>query len=387
MSTYKVCPEYPGSWKTEAAAHKVGSIHEFKEVDSASSLGVEQFLALKVLWKVQTNISVLKDTHSSSPWLARLGTTRQEILDMGEKLKKDTEWKMYLETLQESGLRPNASFSTKLGRFAMVLQNQTIVTKLSDAKSDDQKVWTSPMKLRSGLKLGVGDPQLLQFNPTAKGAGSESGDPQRKQPSPPRPESRSSSNTESPSSKGKQRSSPSPVNKLRSAAESDDTGGKQQSPPRPQSRPISVAGTELSKTNSDITVTSQYDFDMSKEERAGMADEQVVNTAAISFLQSLFVHEPRNAYWSPQRKGFRFGKTSFKALTDGHLQITGETRSAAILEVKARTRPHALAADYKIEWQESAQMALWIRDEPSSFWTTEKEPNIRRWVSVRPFSI
>lgn len=109
-----------------------------------------------------------------------------------------------------------------------------------------------------------------------------------------------------------------------------------------------------------------------------MADEHVVNTAAISFLQALFVRGLEEAYWSPQRKGFRFGTTNFTAFTDGHLKIDGELRSAALVEVKARKRPKGDKPNFKIEWQESAQMALWITEEPSSFWTTAQESHRRR---------
>jgi hypothetical protein len=375
---YDVCPKTPDLWRTAAAARSVGSIHQLDEVASASSLGVEQFLALKVLWQMQTDLTLFTDPKSHNRWPARLGTTKEEISDVRKKLKKEASWKEYLKAADQKGLQPNASFSTTLGRFAMVLQNQKIVTKLNDAQDDREKVWGSPMKLRSDDKKAAGNPIPLNFNLPAKGSGTDSGDPQKKQPSPPRSESRSSSVTGSDHSKGKQPMPRPSESRSSSVTRSDHSKGKQPMPRRSESSPTSTTDTENSKATT-IHVVDYVDYDIPKAERVATADEQVVNTAAISFLQSLFVHdELRNAYWSPQRKGFAFGETTFQAITDGHLQIAGSMVSAALLEVKARRRPKVEALDFKIEWQESAQMALWIRDEPSSFWTTEQEPHICR---------
>jgi hypothetical protein len=372
---FDVLPTTPETWRVAATPHSFRSIHELDKVASASSLGVEQFLALKVLWQMQTELTLFTDPKSQNRWPARLGTTKEKISDVRKKLKEEASWKEYLKAADQKGLQPNASFSTTLGRFAMVLQNQKIVTKLNVAENDRLKVWGSPMKTRSHDKKGAGGVSTLNFNSGANDAGLESSEPHG--PSPPRSESRSSSATGSDHSKGKQpmprRSESSPT----STTHTDHSKGKQPMPRRSDSRGLSPADSDKSKATT-INVVDYVDHDIPKAQRVAMADEQVVNTAAISFLQSLFVHELRNAYWSPQRKGFIFGATTFQAITDGHLQIAGSTSSAALLEVKARRRPALDMADFKIEWQESAQMALWIRDEPASFWRTEKEPNVCR---------
>jgi hypothetical protein len=322
MSINGICPSNESEWEAQAKARDIGSLHGFAgELSSASKLDVDQFLALKTVWQMEPNINAL----SKNPWAARLGTTPEKILAVRHEMKQERAWKEYLESIGKL-IPPNGPFEDKLGRFAMVLQNQRIATKLTDAKTDEQKVGGSPMVTRSGLQLGqVQAIPILRWGPGVAG-----GSPQPKHPSPPRPESNPRSNSDSHSSRA--------------------------------------------VTEASVSIMSWYDEKMSKAERATMADEQVINTAAISFLQGLFVGDAgRNAYWSPQRKGFQFGKSSFKAYTDGHLQIIGEARSAAILEVKARKRPIQNANDFKIEWQESAQMALWIRDEPSSYWTTEDD--------------
>ena len=310
-------------WKNEADANEIVSLHVKQEFRSASKLALEQFLALKVIWNFQSNINVL----CRKDWAQRLGTNPGAIIDACDNLRVEDAWNEYLKVIPNKR-PPNSAISDRLGRFAMVLQNQRIVFELNVAKRDMLKVEGSPMKTRSGLRLGEsGHIHGPQWNLEEEHVGGGVDDPQRQ--------------------------------------------GKHPSPARSQSTASSKADTE----HSAASFMSWFDDTISKAERAAMADEQVVNTAAISLLQSLFVHGTRTAYWTPQRKGFRFGKTSFKAYTDGHLQIAGESRSAAIVEVKARRRPPTTSKDFKIEWQESAQMALWIREEPSSFWTTEQDPN------------
>jgi hypothetical protein len=104
-------------------------------------------------------------------------------------------------------------------------------------------------------------------------------------------------------------------------------------------------------------------------------DEQIVNLALINFLNAIWINERRKSEWSLLRKEFKFESrgsgAGFKARTDGHLGISHRLagRSGAILEVKARQRPQKTLGDHSIAMQESAQMALWIYEEPHSHWT------------------
>jgi hypothetical protein len=103
-------------------------------------------------------------------------------------------------------------------------------------------------------------------------------------------------------------------------------------------------------------------------------DEQIVNSALVNFLHAVWIDEERNAEWKLKRKEFRFccrdTGTGFTARTDGHLEMRShfQSHSAGILEVKARARPRKDPGDHKIEMQESAQMTLWIAQEPESHW-------------------
>jgi hypothetical protein len=327
MTTLGICPSMPSEWLNTATARKVGSIHDFITHSSASKIDVDQFLALKVLWKIEPDINALKN----EPWAKRLGTTSQEISSVRVGLRQHPTWREYEKALSEPSQPPTAPISDKLGPFMSVLQNQRIVQHLNVSEEDQQKVLGSPMVTRSGKRLGEIQPvPMKSWGPGLK-------------PKPVVPQSRQASPAGKEGSRG-------------SNPESD-----------------------ISVPSSDVSILSDYYFNLPKAQRAAMADEQVVNTAAISFLQSVSIDRlNRNSFWSPQRKGFRFGNTRFRAFTDGHLQILGQARSAAILEVKARKRPTKKARDYKIEWQESAQMALWIRDEPSSYWTAGEDSTICR---------
>jgi hypothetical protein len=323
MSPRPACPRSEEEWNDVAAARGIGSIHGLIITDSASKIKVDQFLALKVLWTIETDINRLKD----ADWAARLGTTPQELSATRVSLRKDSAWGLYLDTIPSS-LKPFSPFSDKLGRFAMVLQNQSIVNRLAEGTFEHVKARGSPIVTRGRAQLNIGNIAAPRWAPRDTSVGSEK----------------------------------------------DGSQSHHSSPDRPDSRPNSTGTSEASKAASDATIISGIDWALSKAVRDAMADEQVVNTAAISFLQSLFVgNDSQHAYWSPQRKGFCFGTTKFKAFVDGHLQVVNEARSAAILEVKARRRPPLTSNDFKIEWQESAQMALWIREEPSSYWTTQAD--------------
>lgn len=107
-------------------------------------------------------------------------------------------------------------------------------------------------------------------------------------------------------------------------------------------------------------------------------DEQIVNAALLSLLHALWIDDKKNPDWSIYRKEFKFESrdtgADFVARVDGDLQVKHVDKSAAILEVKARRRPRKDPGDHRIEMQESAQMALWIAQEPDSHWTHVGHP-------------
>ena len=325
----KAClPATEDKWRNEARSHDVISIHEFKDRDSGSKMTVLQYLALKTIWKGYDPNDIIKDE-----WALRFGSTEMELLEQSTKMSEDDAWRTYLNILETTPKpKPHSNFPRKLGRFATVVQNQLEVSNLKPTERELQKVIVSPISGRTRLRA-----KSVQPVPFV------------------RPVSTNISQGDSNSSEREGR-----------AREAEE---------RPGLRAVS-------QISDHASVSSVIDFDIPRRERDVTIDEQVVNTAAINFLQNLFVHGGLEyAYWSAQRKGFCLGNgsrgsTAFKAFTDGHLKVKrgDEIRSAAILEVKARKRP--TRDDFSVEWQETAQMALWIYEEPSSYWTSKTDRSI-----------
>lgn len=322
------------AWKEEANSHKVPSIHDFEVTRSASKITFPQYIALKTIWKGH-NINTLTE---NDEWPRRFGSTRAEILKKATEMKQDDKtWYNYLKALETpQNQQQGSQFKRNLGCFAMALQNQRETKALIETKLETQKVVVSPSPIafRTRSKGKAVEPIPISFLPSSRGARTPS------------------DHSSSPERQGR--------------SQDRGKGSEFRSP------------SDASEAKSQASVLSTVDFEMSKEDRDSTVDEQVVNTAAITFLQSLFIYDDhQKAVWSAQRKGFCLGagkgKTAFKAITDGHFRLIDEQRSAAILEVKARKRLEH--SDFSIEMQETAQMALWIYEEPSSYWTSRQHPS------------
>jgi uncharacterized protein (DUF2267 family) len=308
-------PEAPSSWKAAVDRFaKTSNIHELKSAHSASEITVEQFLSLRVLWKNREAKKLNDDTRAGL-----YGSSNKEIRGIVHEKPEagrpeiKTSWSEYLKAItalhqgETSGskLLATSKMPEQLGVYALVLQSQLQASHMKASFSDSNKLSVTPLKPRYDLRgRAEGKTQGVQD----KGRGSE---PQAQiHPSPHR------------------------------SGEDSSSGPRQVSPAAPG-------------------VTRELP----------VLDEQVVNTAATNFLNALFIHEQRRADWTLHRKQFKFQSdfVKFEARCDGHLQVHGHDRSAAILEVKPRPRYHE--GGFRIEMQESAQMALWIYQEPNSHWT------------------
>ena len=143
---------------------------------------------------------------------------------------------------------------------------------------------------------------------------------------------------------------------------------KDVSPETPQRQSVLNVLTEMSAKKNDYG-----------EKFDDAEDEQLVNNALVNLLNLLWIDEKRNSEWTMTRKEFKYHSqcagASFVARTDGHLQVGN--KSGAILEVKARARRQKVYGDHKIEIQESAQMALWIAQEPHSHWAAPEKPDAK----------
>jgi hypothetical protein len=309
----KQLPSDDKSWKNETLRYPgSGSIHELDSANSASEITVQQFLSLRVLWE-RCDPKLLNDDKRA----ALYGSSKSEMQVLRDKDKpgkvkgkseRQTPWQAYLEAItptSQSGpkLRRSSRMPENLGVFALVLQSQLEVSQMEASFRDSNKLSITPLKPRYELR-----PKAASQGGQGKGTSNE---PRAQiQPSP-----------------------------HRSDNSKDSSGARNVSPMAP----------ELAR---GLTIL----------------DEQIVNTAATNFLNALFIHEDRSADWTLQRKQFKFKSefVKFEARCDGHLQVHGHDRSAAILEVKPRPRYHE--SGFRIEMQESAQMALWIFQEPNSHW-------------------
>jgi hypothetical protein len=300
-------PSTDDGWGTAIHHYQTVSIHKIQRAHSASEITVEQFLSLKVLWPDRRPPAEL----SADKVASLFGSSKLDISKAKKAARKhDPAWNKYLEAITAthgavaSGTRVQrrSKFSRELGVFALVLQSQLEASKIEDSLYDSNKLLFTP---------------LPRYEMRARPGG----------------------------------------------ANQDPHGKNIAEESRSQSQ-----GSQHPSLTSKTTSGARYISPTSREEALDLpvGDEQIVNTAAINFLHVLFIHDSRLADWSLQKKQFRFKSdfVKFEARTDGHFQPHGQERSAAILEVKPRARRHELG--FRIEMQESAQMALWIYQEPNS---------------------
>lgn len=294
-------------WKNATCQYKTISLHELDTPKSASKISVEQFLSLKVLWTHRQKPTALYEDKV----LTLFNSSKEDISKERDLMRKDPAWGAYLRDIavsQGAGVPRTKLKATS--QFSKDLGAYALVLQ--------------PQLEVSGTDDSLNDSGKLLLTPLKPRYNMR-----------PRPE------PEDQDPKGKNRALESP------------SGGS----------PHSSQGTKSSSAPEDISP-------MGRE--AGLSlptgDEQIVNIAAINFLNALSVYEERYASWSTTRKEFKFHSNSakFEARTDGHLKVHGNNSSAAILEVKPRRRYYEKG--FRIEMQESMQMALWIFQEPNSHW-------------------
>jgi hypothetical protein len=329
-----VPPEDPKAWLKLAKKYDVEStsIHNLRKFESGSKVKEGQYLALHVLW-------IQKDAHKFDPEEWGLDRTVAK-----KHLNGNEHWNSYLEFIGK-GLRGNPP----LGTFDMLWEYQRIVEGLEQNGPESDKVSISS---RTRLQTKMSQPPET---PSKKS--------KQQEPDPNRP------------------STPSRVPKDRNPTFFDMAEGIDEMTlgDALESSPDSI----LEETPMSIAILGKFgDY----YELPPVNDEQIVNTALILLLQGVCLRYPgmKNSEWTLQRKSFDFTrkkdettmnrkkgkkkadkkdlpKRLFQARTDGHLRINldGESRSLAILEVKSKERLNANPF-----MQESTQMASWIHAEP-----------------------
>ncbi|OJD23424.1 hypothetical protein ACJ73_05217 [Blastomyces percursus] len=293
-----------------ADANRLGvsniSIYDVETYKSASKIEEKQFLALRALW-----VRVMREEFDPEQW----GIVKIE--NMIGLLNGLPFWEDYVNEIKSSPSGPSLPVP-HLGAFSFVWYYQQLVQGLIGS-DPEPKIDFSPIALRTRSKR--------------RGAGALE------------------QNLQTPSRPSRVQYSPLP---------DPDTV-------------MEDVSFELQKTLhtsplADVVSTpesahSEYIED-SKFSR--LQDEQIVNTALISFASVLtYSIQGVNGHWSLQRKAFTFGEGGsklYEARTDGHLfSSTNPQTSKAIVETKKQLRDEIP----DVRRQEAAQMAAWIFSEPT----------------------
>lgn len=299
-------PKNSNSWNDAAQQSGIVSIHELETAYPASQITMAQFLSLKTLWPALRAPTELYN----NKWAMLFGSTEADIKTTRHKMKEhDSEWNAYLTALEDI-------------KFERV--------PLRQSSKFPRKLGAFSLVLQNQL-------EVLQINGPLDD-----------------------------SNKLRLISLDGRYNMRKRAGEPkpDNKGKEKESSPHSQESQQSSQASKVSSDPSNVSPTRRE-----AEPDLQIGDEQIVNTAAINFLNALFIYHERSANWTLQRKQFKFHSrsVSFEARTDGHLHVRDTERSAAILEVKPR--PRVYESGFRIEMQESAQMALWIFQEPNSHWS------------------
>jgi len=299
-------PSTKADWEKEAKKLGVLStdIHRLTKVTSASSIELEQFFVLRVLWRVHEVLPKLEnnilDFHRGHDQDARGSHDGSSVLDrVRGYLNGYKSWLDYLENL-ESG-DPSLRGVKDIGIFTLVQYYQSRVMTAKDANSENSTPKFEPIsrRTRSGL------PSLERRSPL-----------------------------ETPS-------------RIRQHTHEIDFD------------------LELEDSDADESFqTLEHVTPASITLSIPAKDEQIVNTALVIFLNAITVLHPSfskpssNVEWTMKRIQITFGK--WVARTDGYLRC-GD-RIKAILEVKPFVRRKDTDG---IQKQESAQMAAWVRQNPN----------------------
>ncbi|RSL86763.1 hypothetical protein CEP52_015740 [Fusarium oligoseptatum] len=301
------------TWRTTARRYGIDtdSVHSYR-LPSASNASMHQFLLLRAYWPHLLTDKAFNTAYKAGQWI------RQEFIERATKELNDdrnTSWKTYLESFG----RDFQSLDYQ-GTYALARYYQHLCTQNKDHanKSSRPKVYFTPRQTRS----------------MARAAAAET----------------------SPSARPKEPHTP-PQNDLGSLL-----GGV-----------TNTMGDLLLGANKDDPFSTPLSFMASPSDDAddeevckAIEDEQIVNTALVSFLNALTLHSSAEGEWSLYRMPFvvRSADRSkvFEARVDGVFR-NSSSGTGAIIEVKPMPRHHKVTIK-KIRMQETAQMAAWIAAEP-----------------------
>jgi hypothetical protein len=315
MASTFILPTEDGTWLSQAAEHGIArdaSIHEY-QCNSASRVGNEQFLLLRVLWRREKKVHP-SDKHK--PWHAYISTAHFE--HASNFLKGLPCWEKYLDSTTQSRAQLNSIGFAGLETFSLVRHQQLAAQGAKDGTSFSAKVDFTPVAMRT---RGRTNPSALR-PPTT-------------------PTKSTNSNID------------------RTAALFNDLGLEE-----PDLEIVSSASDEPSTAPTPVSPWTGN----GNEVFQAIEDEQMVNTALWLYLHGIIIHcKDVHGDWSLHRRAFiarnASGGKTYEARVDGVLQTRNNNKPVAILEVKPFTRDYGdKMRDIRI--QEGAQMAAWISQHP-----------------------
>lgn len=311
------------------------SIFELGKLESGSKIKDRQFLALRVIWRIN------EADKFDAQWALDKDLAR-------EHLQKVADWENYTARSDKGPVEE----VTYLGTFDMLWHYQQLVDGLMPEGPDANKITVSrPVTRSMARQVARANTQFTEVESPSKGRGKA-------------------------------------LSTTKAESRMEDLIGD---------LAADTADLELSDSERSDVVThpilhdtpfnvlrfgDQGDY---SEGFLPVEDEQIVNTALILLLQGVCLRARGvgKVEWTLQRKSFSLKRKEgpkeeeadkandeenestevFQARTDGHLRITlnGKSKSLAILEVKTRPRKSC-----KPFMQDSAQMAAWIHAEPDA---------------------
>ena len=285
------------------------SIHSLEATKSASKIGTDQYLALRILWDRHSNLksrfieNILGRYHTEASILLHDRSSFQNYCDM----------------LSERISYGKKGVSPLLGEFGQVLIDQLEVkAKTTKSNNFDTKVIVYPSP----------SPAVTRSRSKAKTPGQQPQTPLQLL------HQRQLGMYRTPGTgAGRGRSTP---DSWTSSSDSDESDDVPESPPSLEEIRILFP-----KSN----------------------DEETVNVALLNLLKAFHVFTPTSARWTNARGAFTVdlqNNTSYKARTDGCLRGLETKLTRGIVEVKPVKRESNLEA---ISRQEGAQMAAWIYSE------------------------
>lgn len=312
-------PANPGEWHTRMNERNLaGQTVHGRSLASASQMGYEQFLLLRVLWKV--DVSEEPDIERLSTLLGLDGDVeRAEV-----KLGRYKSWQEYFNGFSDSKISE--------GTFALVHHYRLEVAK-TDWEAESLHFFTPISKRTRSQATQSLQNRMQNLHLETPTRASRSG-----------------------------RGRIVPRTPMDSFHYSDDEDDEEDDECQPDS--------DHGNTDEESSPPFQPETPMSPEQARlfypATKDEQIVNASLLVFLNALTVHfDDVSSNWTLHRKAFKakFEGAEYEARTDGYLHDNrGNTK--VLLEVKPGVRNTKLSL---IQIQESAQMVAWIAsDNPAA---------------------